>query len=201
MTGTTRSPKRAQALEAAGARAVVLDALNRQAVLAAVTGARPDVVINELTALASPANLRKFDNYFAETNRLRTEGTDNLLAAARLAGARRFVAQSYTGWPNPRTGSAVKNEKDPLDPQPTAASRLSLAAIAHLESAVTGAEGLEGVVVRYGSLYGPGTALGINGDLLEMVRLGWDPFGRSQKLPPNVVRYLTRTFIDSSQPA
>jgi nucleoside-diphosphate-sugar epimerase len=170
VVGTTRSSERAQALEAAGAQAVVLDALDRAAVLEAVTGARPDVVINELTALAGPADLRKFDDYFAETNRLRTEGTDNLLAAARAVGARRFVAQSYTGWPNARTGSAVKTEEDPLDPHPTRRSRSSMAAIAHLESVVTEADGPEGVVVRYGNLYGPGTALGINGELLEMVR-------------------------------
>ena len=170
VVGTTRSPKRAQALETAGAQAVVLDALNRAAVLAAVADARPDAVIDELTALAGRANLRKFDDYLAETNRLRTEGTDNLLAAAQAGGARRFVAQSYTGWPNARTGNAVKTEEDPLDPHPTAPSRSSLAAIAYLESVVTQADGLEGVVVRYGNLYGPGTALGIDGELLEMVR-------------------------------
>ncbi len=111
VVGTTRSPKRAQALEAAGAQGVVLDALDREAVLAAVTGARPDVVINELTALSGPANLRKFDDYFAETNRLRTEGTDNLLAAARVAGARRFVAQSYTGCPTRGPGVRSKLRK------------------------------------------------------------------------------------------
>ena len=170
VVGTTRSAKRARTVERAGGQAVVLDALDREAVLAAMTAAKPDVVIHQLTALAGPANLRRFDEYFAQTNRLRTEGTDILLAAARLAGARRFVAQSYTGWPNARTGSAVKTEDDPLDPRPTTASRLSLAAIAHLESAVTGADGLAGVVVRYGSLYGPGTAVGVNGELVEMVR-------------------------------
>ncbi len=170
VVGTTRSSERARALEATGAQGVVLDALDRAAVLAAVTEARPDVVIHELTALAGPANLRKFDDWFAQTNRLRTEGTDNLLTAARAVGARRFIAQSYAGWPSGRTGRAITTEEDPLDPHPTAASRLSLAAIAHLESAVTAADDLEGVVVRYGSLYGPGTALGSNGELLEMVR-------------------------------
>ena len=170
VVGTTRSPRRARAVEAAGAEAVVLNALDRDAVLSAVAAAKPDVVIHQLTALAGPAKLRRFDDYFAQTNRLRTEGTDNLLAAARAAGTRRFVAQSYTGWPNPRTGTAVKTEDDPLDPQPTAASRRTLAAIRYLESTVTAAGDIEGVVVRYGSLYGPGTALGINGELLEMVR-------------------------------
>lgn len=170
VVGTTRSPKRARALEAAGAQAVELNALDRAAVLAAVTGARPDVVIHELTALAGSANLRKFDDWFADTNRLRTEGTGNLLAGARAVGARRFIAQSYAGWPSGRTGSAVKTEEDPLDSHPIAASRLSLAAIAQLESVVTEADDLAGVVLRYGNLYGPGTALGFDGELLEMVR-------------------------------
>ncbi|MBA3528100.1 MAG: NAD(P)-dependent oxidoreductase [Propionibacteriaceae bacterium] len=170
VVGTTRSSQRARPLQAVGAEAVVLDVLDREAVLASVTAAKPDVVIHQATALAGFASLRKFDDYFTQTNRLRTDGTDHLLAAARIAGARRFIAQSYTGWPNSRTGSAVKTEEDPLDRQPTATSRRSLAAITYLESAVTSADGIEGVVVRYGSLYGPGTALGINGDMVEMVR-------------------------------
>ncbi|HEY8613319.1 MAG TPA: NAD(P)-dependent oxidoreductase [Roseomonas sp.] len=170
VVGTTRDPRRVEALEAAGAQGVVLDGLDRDAVMAAVTEAKPDVVVHQLTALSGPANLRRFDDYFAQTNRLRTEGTDNLLTAAVAAGSSRFVAQSYTGWPNPRTGGPVKTEEDPLDPDPTAASRRSLEAIGYLESAVTGRPGLEGVVLRYGSLYGPGTALGAGGELLEMVR-------------------------------
>jgi nucleoside-diphosphate-sugar epimerase len=170
VVGTTRDPQRARALEAAGARAVVLDVLDRGAVMAAVADTEPDVVVHELTALSGPANLRRFDEYFAQTNRLRTRGTDNLIAAAQAAGVPRLVAQSYTGWPNRRSGSLVKTEEDPLDPRPTAASRQSLAAIEHLESTVTGTPGLDGVVLRYGSLYGPGTALGAGGELLEMVR-------------------------------
>jgi 2-alkyl-3-oxoalkanoate reductase len=168
--GTTRDPQRVHALEAAGTRGVVLDALDRDDVMTAVTDAQPDVVIHELTALSGPVNLRRFDEYFSRTNRLRTDGTDNLIAAAVAAGASRIVAQSYTGWPNERSGSLVKTEEDPLDLHPTAASRRSLAAIQHLESAVTGTPGVDGVVLRYGSLYGPGTALGAGGELLEMVR-------------------------------
>ncbi len=170
VVGTTRDPGRVNALEAAGAEGVVLDGLDREAVLSAVVDSRPDVVIHQLTALSGPASLRRFDQYFAQTNRLRILGTDNLIAAAQAAGASRFVAQSYTGWPNERSGSLVKTEEDPLDPHPTSASRQSLAAIEYLESAVTGAPSVEGVVVRYGSLYGPGTALGAGGELLEMVR-------------------------------
>ncbi len=170
VVGTTRDRQRVRALEAAGAEGVVVDGLDRDAVMAAVTEAKPDVVIHQLTALSGRANLRRFDQYFAQTNRLRTEGTNNLIAAALAAETPRFVAQSYTGWPNERSGSPVKTEEDRLDPNPTAASRRSLAAIQHLESAVTGTPGLDGVVLRYGSLYGPGTALGAGGELLEMVR-------------------------------
>jgi nucleoside-diphosphate-sugar epimerase len=172
VVGTTRDPQRLKTLEEAGARGVVLDALDRATDSAAVSDAKPDVVINELTALSGPASLRRFDQYFAQTNRLRTQGTDNLIEAALAAGVRRLVAQSYTGWPNERSGGPVKTEQDPLDPQPTAASRRSLAAIEHLEAAVTRTAGLHGVVLRYGSLYGPGTSLGAGGELLEMVRRG-----------------------------
>jgi len=167
VTGTTRSAGKAAELRAAGVEPVVLDALDADAVKAAVVAAGPDVVVHQLTALAGPANLRKFDDYFAATNRLRTEGTDNLLAAAAAAGARRFVAQSFTGWTNERTGSVVKTEQDPLDPNPTAASRTTLAAVRHVEQTVTAADG---IVLRYGGFYGPGTGLGTGGELLAMVR-------------------------------
>ena len=170
VVGTTRHRQRVRTLEAAGAEGVVLDGLDRDAVMAAVTEAKPDVVIHQLTALSGRANLRRFDQYLAQTNRLRTAGTNNLIAAALAAEATRFMAQSYTGWPNERRGGPVKTEEDRLDPNPTAASWRSLAAIQHLESAVTGTPGLDGVVLRYGSLYGPGTALGAGGELLEMVR-------------------------------
>jgi nucleoside-diphosphate-sugar epimerase len=134
-----------------------------------VVAARPELVIHQLTALGKLDPTKRLDDEFAVTNRLRTEALDHLLDAASAAGAGRFLAQSFTGWTNPRTGSPVKTEADPLDPDPTRASRRSLAAIAHLESAVTGAAGLAGVVLRYGLLYGPGTALGAGGDLLAMV--------------------------------
>lgn len=170
VVGTTRSAGKADALRQTGAEPVVMDGLDRDAVLAAVTAAEPDVVVHQLTALTGMGNPRKFDEEFAVTNRLRTDGTDNLLAAARATGAKRFVAQSYTGWPNERTGGPVKTEDDPLDPHPTAASRRTLAAIEYLESTVSEAVGLNGVVLRYGSFYGPGTGLHSGGDLLEMIR-------------------------------
>ena len=170
VVGTTRSAGRSDALRQAGAEPVVMDGLDRAAVLAAVTAAEPDVVVHQLSALSGMGNPRKFDEEFALTNRLRTEGTDHLLAAAQAARAKRFVAQSYTGWPNERTGGPVKTEGDRLDPHPTAASRRTLAAIEYLESTVSGAAGIDGVVLRYGSFYGPGTGLRAGGDLLEMVR-------------------------------
>src|SRR5215211_5824515 len=139
VTGTTRSAAKAAELRSLGVEPAVLDGLDGDAVKAAVAAAQPEVVVHQLTALSGPPNIRKFDDWFAATNRLRTEGTDHLLTAAIASGARRFVAQSFTGWTNERTGGPVKTELDPLDPHPTAASRCSLAAIRHLEAAVTGA--------------------------------------------------------------
>jgi nucleoside-diphosphate-sugar epimerase len=123
-----------------------------------------------MTALAQAKNFEQFDAEFAQTNRLRTEGTDALLAAARAAGVRRFIAQSYTGWPNAREGGRVKTEDDPLDPDPPKAMRQTLAGIRHLEAAVTGQTDLTGIALRYGSFYGPGTSLSADGDIVTLVR-------------------------------
>ena len=166
--GTTRSAAKAGGIQVAGAEPVVLDALDREAVLEAVTEAGPDVVIHQLTAIGR-ADFKRFDDAFAATNALRTRGLDYLLEAARKAGARRFIAQSYTGWPNPHSGSAVKTEEDPLDPEPAAASARSLAAIRHVESMVPGAADIEGLVLRYGSFYGPGTSFDRGGEIYELV--------------------------------
>ena len=170
VTAMTRSPGKAAGLRAAGAEPVVADALDRDAVLAAVAEARPEVVVHQLTALAGALNLRRFDESFAATNRLRTEGTDHLVAAARAAGARRLVAQSFAGWPFARVGGPVKTEDDPLDPEPPAELRRTLDAIRRLESAVLGADGLEGLVLRYGGFYGPGTSVGAGGPMLDDLR-------------------------------
>jgi nucleoside-diphosphate-sugar epimerase len=167
VVGTTRSAVKADALRALGAEPVVLDGLDRAAVLAAVTAARPDAIVHQMTALAGDIDLRRFARTFADTNRLRTEGTDNLLAAARAAGVERVVAQSFTGWPYARVGGPVKSEDDPLDPDPPAQLRTTLDAIRRLEAAVTGAGG---VALRYGGFYGPGTGLVPGGDQWEMVR-------------------------------
>lgn len=169
VVGTTRSTAKAAELAAAGAEPVVLDALDRDAVRDAVGAARPDVVIHQLTAITA-TNFKDLDGSFALTNRLRTEALDHLLDAARAAGANRFVAQSFTGWPNARTGGPVKTEDDPLDTRPARNSERTLAAIRHLEEATTRANAIDGIVVRFGLLYGPGTALGPNGEMLEMIK-------------------------------
>jgi nucleoside-diphosphate-sugar epimerase len=159
VVAATRSPARHGALAAAGARPVVLDALDRAAVAEAVADAGAEVVVHELTALSGRLSMRRIDRWFALTNRLRTEGTDHLLAAARAAGARRVVAQSYAGWPFARTGGPVKTEDDPLDPTPPVTLRAALDAIRHTEDAVTAITWGEGVVLRYGTFYGPGTGV------------------------------------------
>ncbi|MGH3384086.1 MAG: NAD-dependent epimerase/dehydratase family protein [Nocardioidaceae bacterium] len=166
----TRTTAGAEALRANGATPAVADGLDRDATSAAVAEAKPDVVVHQMTSLKTSINMRKFDDSFALTNRLRTEGTDNLLAAARAAGVQRFVVQSYGGWTYERTGSPVKTEDDPLDPSPPASMRQTLAAVRHLESAVLSAEGIDGVVLRYGGFYGPGTSVGIGGELVEAAR-------------------------------
>src|SRR3954449_3947885 len=122
VTGTTRSESKADMVRALGGEPAVLDALDKNAVKRAVEAASPDVIVHELTAIDSiGSNMRRFDRVFAATNRLRTEGTDNLLAAAPGA---RFVAQSYAGWPFERTGGPVKTEDDPLDANPPPPVRL-----------------------------------------------------------------------------
>jgi nucleoside-diphosphate-sugar epimerase len=169
VVGTTRSEAKAAALWDLGASPAVVDALDRDAVIAAVAAAHPDAVVHQLTALAG-ADFRRFERSFALTNRLRTEGTDNLLAAARWAGVKRFLAQSYAGWPYARTGGPVKTEEDPLDPEPAPQTRATLDAIRHLERAATSAPGIEGIVLRYGGFYGRGTGLEPAGEQLEAIR-------------------------------
>jgi 2-alkyl-3-oxoalkanoate reductase len=176
VVGTTRSTDRAAQLSEAGAEPVVLDPLDERAVREAVARAEPDVVVHQLTALSASMG-RNFDRWFAHTNRLRTEGTDILIAAARAAGARRLVWQSYGGWPYAREGGPIKTEDDSLDPNPPSDARETLAAIRHLEAAVLGADGMEGVVLRYGGFYGPGTSITDGGAQVEMIRKRRIPVG------------------------
>ena len=157
VTATTKTPGKAAQLREAGAAAVIVDGLDRAAVITAVRTAAPDVIVHEMTALTDMRNLRNLDRVFAATNELRVRGTDNLLAAAAEAGTRRVVAQGYTGWPNERTGGPVKTEADPLDSRVVPSAAKTLAAIRHVEEAVPRAVP-EGIVLRYGSFYGPGAS-------------------------------------------
>ena len=170
VVGTTRSPGKVDDLRALGAEPRLLDVLDAVAVGKAVSEARPDVVVHQATALSDLGSLRNLDEAFADTNRLRTEGTDNLLAAAQAAGAEKFVAQSFAGWPYAKEGSLVKDEEAPLDPSPPANAEQSMAAIRHLEKAVAGAEALAGIVLRYGGFYGPGTSLFEGGEHVAAIR-------------------------------
>jgi nucleoside-diphosphate-sugar epimerase len=164
VVGMTRSGSKQDLVRSLGARPVVADALDPDAVAQAVASAEPEVIVHQLTALSGDFDLRKIDRFFETTNRLRTEGTDHLLAAGRAVGARRFVAQSYAGFPAARTGGPVKGEDAPFDPDPPKRLRPNLAAIRYLEEAVSGADWLEGLVLRYGAFYGPGTTLSADPD-------------------------------------
>ena len=162
VTGTCTSSEKAERLRALGAEPVVLDLLERDAVIAAVVAAQPEAIVHEATALADVRFSRNLDRTFAPTNRLRTEGTDALVAAARVADVRRIVAQSFASFRYAREGGPVKSEDDPLDPAPVPTTRETNAAMRHLEQAVTDAGG---IALRYGSFYGAP-----NDGLLEPVR-------------------------------
>jgi nucleoside-diphosphate-sugar epimerase len=162
VTGTCRSPEKAERLRALGAEPVVLDLLEREAVIEAVVAAKPDAIVHEATALADVRFSRNLDRTFAQTNRLRSEGTDALVAAARDADVRRFVAQSFASFRYAREGGPVKTEDDPLDPAPVSTTRETNAAMRHLEEAVADAGG---IALRYGGFYGAA-----NDGLLEPVR-------------------------------
>jgi nucleoside-diphosphate-sugar epimerase len=166
----TRTPAKLAAVRELGATPVLVDALDPDAVARAVADAEPDVIVHELTALSGSLDVRHFDRDFAPTNRLRTDATDHLLAAGRMAEIRRFVAQSFAGWPFARIGRPVKTEADPLDPNPPDAMRATLAALRHLEEAVVGATWTDGIVLRYGGFYGPGTSMDPNGEHARLIR-------------------------------
>lgn len=170
VVGTARSEARFLKLRDLGATPVVMDALDPEGVARAVAEAEPDAIVHQATALAGSIDMRHLDRDFAQTNRLRAEGTDHLLAAGRAVGVRRFVVQSYAGWPAERSGGPVKDEDAPFDPSPPEALRAALGAIRHLESAVTGAWWTEGIALRYGGFYGPGTSLAPGGEHFELIR-------------------------------
>jgi nucleoside-diphosphate-sugar epimerase len=160
---TTRDPRKLDGLRAAGATAMLLEPLDAAAVGEAVARAEPQAIVHQMTALSGKSDLRHFDRWFAKTNELRTRGTEYLVAAAQAADVPRFVAQSYTGWNNDRTGGPIKSENDPLDRKPLKEQTETLTAIGFLERAVMETP-FEGVVLRYGNFYG-------RGDLDSMIDL------------------------------
>ena len=159
VAGLTRNADKAGMIMRMGAEPVVADALDAEAIEMAFRSFQPEIVIHQMTDLHGMTDFTHFDRGFAATNRLRTEGTDLLLAAARAVGAKRFMAQSFCGWPLARDGGPIKSESDPLDPDPPAEFRRTLDAIKYLERTVTASPGPEGVVLRYGSFYGPATGV------------------------------------------
>ena len=167
--GMTRSESKQALLYELGAVPVVADALDPDQVAEAVGRARPEVIVHQLTAIES-VDTRHFDRDFALTNRLRTEGTDHLLSAGQAVGTRRFVAQSNGAFAYARSGGAVKGEEDPLDPSPAPQIRGMVAAVRHLEEAVLGADWTEGIVLRYGAFYGPGTSMAPGAEQFELIR-------------------------------
>jgi nucleoside-diphosphate-sugar epimerase len=162
VTGSFRSPANAERVRALGAKPIPLDLLDARAVRKAVLETEPDAIVHQATALADVRFSRHFDRTFAQTNRLRTEGTDALLAAAREAGVQRFVAQSFASARYARVGGPVKTEDDPLDPSPVPAMRETDAAMRYLDQAVTNAGG---IALRYGGFYGAS-----NDGMVEPVR-------------------------------
>jgi nucleoside-diphosphate-sugar epimerase len=163
VTATTTSPAKLGLLEQLGADAVVMDGLDAVSVGEAVAEARSDAIVHQMTAIAGKPDMKHFDRWFATTNRLRTEGTDHLLAAAEATGVSNFVAQSYASWNGIRNGGWVKAEEDPLDPMEGTAAHAGMEAIRHLEDVVLKAGG---AALRYGWLYGPGAS----DTLVEAVR-------------------------------
>ena len=163
VTATTTSPVKLDLLAQLGADGVVMDGLDAVSVGEAVAAARPDAIVHQMTAIAGKPDIKHMDRWFATTSRLRTEGTDHLLAAAEAAGVSHFVAQSYASWNGIRTGGWVKTEQDPLDLMTGTAAQAGMEAIRHVEDVVLRADG---AVLRYGGFYGPGAT----DDQVELVR-------------------------------
>lgn len=170
VAGIVRKSASAEFLARLGATPIVADALDRPAMMACVADFGPEIVTHQLTALPATTDLRKFARLFEQTNRLRTEGLDNLMNAARASGVRRFVSQSFCGWPYARDGGLVKTENDPLDPDPPPAFRSTLAALRHVEEITLGSAPIHGIALRYGGFYGPGTFISRDGAVVEQVR-------------------------------
>lgn len=170
VVATTRDARKAAGLRAAGAEAVIVDGLDAAAVMEAVVRARPEVIVHEMTSIPRALNLRRFDEQFAATNRLRTIGLENLIAAGRAARSRSIIAQSFAGWPTSSEGGPAASEEEPLETDPPKSMSRTLEAIRHLESTVAPLADTTGVVLRYGSLYGPGTSVSRDGESVAMVK-------------------------------
>jgi 2-alkyl-3-oxoalkanoate reductase len=169
VVGMTRSASKQDLVRSLGARPVVVDALDSDAVAQAVASAEPEVIVHQLTALSGEMSARDMrhperSHAVTMTNRLRTEGTDHLLAAGRGVGARRFVAQSFGAFRFARTGGPVRTEAEPLDPNPPTPLRAAQAGYLYLEEAVTTIDWGEGLALRYGGFYGPGTGTSLAPD-------------------------------------
>jgi 2-alkyl-3-oxoalkanoate reductase len=164
VTGTSRSTAKADQITALGATAAVMDGLDADSVKRAVEGANPDVIVHQMTALTG-MKVGKIDRQFALTNRLRTEGTEHLIAAMRPGTL--LIAQSFAGWPYARTGGPIKTESDPLDPEPPKGIRETHAAIRALEQRTTQAGG---IVLRYGGFYGPHTGMAPDGEQAQLIK-------------------------------
>ena len=177
VTGMTRTDSKREMLEQLGARPVVADAFDAAAVGRAIAAAEPDVVVHQMTALTNLGASRNIDRAFAQTSRLRTEGTDILLAASRSAGVPRFTAQSYCGYLPAPGGPRVLTEEEALDPQRAGPLAAVIKPLRYLEKAVTTAPSTVGTVLRYGGLYGPGTSMSRRppGAHSELVRKRWFP--------------------------
>lgn len=177
VTGMARTESKRELIRGLGAQAAIANALDGEAVAKVVAAAEPEVIVHEMTALSGQANVRKIGEALATTSRLRTEGTDNLLAAGHAVGTRRFVAQSFAPLIYARTGGSVKSEADPVDHDPPKSLESGLDAILHLEKSVTESEDMEGIALRYGGFYGEGTSMAANpdGEQLAMIRKGRFP--------------------------
>ncbi len=171
ITALVRSAERISEAEKIGAKGVPADLFNEEELISLIKKTEPEIIIHQLTALAGvTGNFRKFDQEFELTNRFRTVVTDTLLKAAELTGVRRFIAQSFCGWPFAREGGLVKTEEDPLDPDPPASLSRTLNAIKHLESAVKKSGKVEALALRYGLFYGPGTSIAMDGAVINLIK-------------------------------
>lgn len=170
VTAMTRSASKTELLRKLGAEPVVADGLDQDAVVKAVTQAEPEVVIHQMTGLTGVSSFKRFDDEFASTNRLRTQGLDHIMTAARAAGVRRLIAQSFGNWNYERAGGQAKTETDPFDPNPPQGMTKSMEAIRYLEAAILSDDRIEGIALRYANYYGPGAHIAENGPFLDLIR-------------------------------